>query len=83
MDCYGVTAAALLPLGRLDGDLYDSTKVCLENLYDQVVPGGYVIIDDYGCWQGCKIATDEFIAVMDADIELKIIDDKGRFWQKP
>ncbi len=31
---------------RLDGDWYESTKVCLDNLYDLVVPGGFVIIDD-------------------------------------
>ena len=46
---------------RLDGDWYDSTKVCLDNLYSMVVPGGIVIIDDYYAWQGCKKATDEFL----------------------
>ena len=66
---------------RLDGDLYESTKCCLEHLYDQVVPGGYVIIDDYGCWEGCKMATDEFL--WNVDVELQVIDSKGRFWRKP
>jgi hypothetical protein len=32
---------------RLDGDLYDSTRVCLENLYPLVSPGGWVICDDW------------------------------------
>jgi hypothetical protein len=45
---------------RIDGDWYESTKVCLENLYDNVVEGGYVIIDDYGWFPGCKKAVDEF-----------------------
>ncbi|KAA0210402.1 hypothetical protein FBQ84_04300 [Ignavibacteria bacterium CHB1] len=45
---------------RLDGDWYDSTKVCIENLYDKVVPGGFVIFDDYGLYEGCKKAVDEF-----------------------
>lgn len=45
---------------RLDGDWYESTKCCLENLYDNVVLGGYVIIDDYQL-AGCKMAVDEFI----------------------
>ena len=65
---------------RLDGDFYDSTKCCLENLYDNVVDGGYVIIDDYGCWKGCRKATDEFIK--DLSIDLEVIDSKGRFFQK-
>ena len=32
---------------RLDGDLYESTKVCLEHLLPLVSPGGWVIIDDF------------------------------------
>ncbi len=32
---------------RLDGDLYDSTKVCLEHLYPLVSKGGWVIVDDW------------------------------------
>lgn len=47
---------------RLDGDLYYSIKVCLEHLYDQVVPGGFVVIDDYSYYEGCTRAVDEFIA---------------------
>jgi hypothetical protein len=46
---------------RLDCDWYESTKCCLENLYQNVVPMGYIILDDYGHWQGCKKATDEFL----------------------
>lgn len=38
------TPIALL---RLDGDLYDSTRVCLEHLYPLVSVGGTVIVDDW------------------------------------
>jgi O-methyltransferase len=47
---------------RLDGDWYDSTRVCLENLYPHVAPGGIVIIDDYYNWDGCARAVNEFLA---------------------
>ena len=47
---------------RLDGDWYGSTKVCLEKLYDKVVVGGVIIIDDYGHFIGAKRAVDEFRA---------------------
>lgn len=47
---------------RLDGDWYDSTLTCLEGLYDRLVPGGFLIIDDYGAFSGCRKAVDEFFA---------------------
>ena len=45
---------------RLDGDWYESTKICLEKLYDKVIDGGIIIIDDYGHFVGAKTATDVF-----------------------
>ena len=45
---------------RLDSDWYESTKICLEKLYDNVIDGGVIIIDDYGYWVGAKRAVDEF-----------------------
>lgn len=40
---------------RLDGDLYNSTYVCLKNLYPKVIEGGLVIIDDIQL-SGCRAA---------------------------
>ena len=45
---------------RLDVDWYESTKLCLEKLYNKVVICGVILIDDYGCWIGAKRAVDEF-----------------------
>lgn len=36
-----------IALLRLDGDLYSSTKVVLDNLYPHVSKGGWTVIDDY------------------------------------
>ncbi|MEN6508296.1 MAG: TylF/MycF/NovP-related O-methyltransferase [Smithella sp.] len=47
---------------RLDGDWYESTKIPLENFYDEINTGGYVIIDDYATCFGSRKATDEFRA---------------------
>jgi len=45
---------------RLDTDWYESTKIQLEVLYPKLSIGGCLIIDDYGAWQGCKAAVDEY-----------------------
>ena len=46
---------------RMDGDLYTSTLDVLTALYDRVVPGGYVIVDDYAL-APCRQAIEEFRA---------------------
>ena len=45
---------------RLDGDIYISTIQALENAYELVQPGGYIYVDDYGSWEGCRRAVDFF-----------------------
>ncbi len=59
---------------RLDGDLYESTKVCLEYLHPLVSKNGYVIIDDYAL-TGCRKAVDEYH--LQIGINPKIITIKG------
>lgn len=46
---------------RLDGDLYNSTAVCLKHLYPKVIDGGIVIIDDYQL-RGCRLAVEDFLS---------------------
>ncbi|MGG7569033.1 TylF/MycF/NovP-related O-methyltransferase [Streptomyces sirii] len=55
-------APDLLALLRLDTDWYDSTKHEMSHLYPCLAPGGVLIIDDYGHWEGQKQAIDEYFA---------------------
>jgi O-methyltransferase len=52
--------ASALALLRLDTDWYESTLHELEHLYPILNREGVLIIDDYGHWQGCKKAVDEY-----------------------
>ena len=51
-------------LVNLDVDIYEPTSTILENCRDRVVPGGIVILDEYGPrkWAGETRAWDEFVA---------------------
>ena len=49
-----------IALLRLDGDLYESTKVCMQHLYPLVTLGGWVICDDYHL-SGARKAVSEFV----------------------
>jgi hypothetical protein len=69
-----------IALLRLDGDWYESTVVCLKHLYPRVVKKGVVVMDDYGHWEGCKRATDEYLAGLAEPVYLHHIDYTGRYW---
>jgi O-methyltransferase len=71
-----------LALLRMDGDLYESTMDALRALYDKVVPGGIVIVDDYGILEGCRAAVDDFRRERAIDEPIYRIDDSGVHWQR-
>jgi O-methyltransferase len=47
---------------RLDTDWYESTKHELEQLYPRLSPGGVLILDDYGHYEGARRAVEEYFA---------------------
>ena len=68
---------------RLDGDWYESTRCCLQNLYDAVSPNGAVIIDDYATCYGCECAVTEFFDSRGIKVPL-VSDGRGGAWfRKP
>lgn len=73
----------LLAILRIDGDWYESTKVCLDNLMNKVCPGGYVIVDDYGCFEGCQRAVDEFRSSHNITTKLNFVDEHCVWFCKP
>lgn len=67
---------------RADGDMYESTITILDNLYDKVSPGGFVIIDDYGAVEACRRAVDDFRTKHCVSDPLIQIDWTGYYWRK-
>jgi O-methyltransferase len=65
---------------RLDGDLYNSTFVCLQHLFSKVQKGGIVIIDD---WQlpGCRAACEEYFDLIKYSPEWKFISNIAFFYK--
>lgn len=67
---------------RLDGDWYESTMDCLNNLYDHVEPGGLIIMDDYHTWDGCTRAVHDFISARKLAIRISQYDNTVCYWVK-
>ena len=51
-----------ISLLNIDTDLYEPAKVILEMLYDRVLSGGVVILDNYSTFPGETKAVDDFLA---------------------
>lgn len=49
-----------ISLLHIDVDLYEATDIALKLLYDHVVTGGIIILDDYGAFSGANKAVDDF-----------------------
>jgi hypothetical protein len=67
-----------IALLRLDTDWYESTRCELEFLFPLLAPGGVLIVDDYGHWQGCRQAVDDYFAATGQLIHLARMDYTGR-----
>jgi hypothetical protein len=77
------TAPQEIALLRLDTDWYRSTKHELEHLYPRLAPGGVLILDDYGHWQGARRAVNEYLAENGLALLLNRIDGTARIAVKP
>jgi hypothetical protein len=75
--------AGIISLLHMDGDCYDSTKAILDNLYDHVTGEGFIQVDDYGYWDGCRKAIHEFEQKRNIRFCLKQIDGTGVSFSRP
>jgi len=67
---------------RLDGDLYESTIDALSALYPKLSIGGYVIVDDYGAWEPCRRAVDDYRSAHGITDEITAVDWTGIHWRR-
>ena len=66
-----------IALLHADADWYQSTIDIFRHLYEQVSPQGFIQIDDYGHWQGCRDAVHDFEQEIGAFFRLHNIDYTG------
>jgi asparagine synthase (glutamine-hydrolysing) len=51
-----------IAFAHIDCDWYEPVTYCLNYVWPRLSPGGFVVLDDYNDWSGCRKATDVFIA---------------------
>ena len=78
----GTVPSNPIALLRLDTDWYESTWHELVHLYPRLIENGVLIIDDYGHWEGCRKAVDEYFEKEKVGMLLNRIDYTGRIGVK-
>jgi asparagine synthase (glutamine-hydrolysing) len=53
---------APIALAHIDCDWFEPVTYCLDYVWPRLSPGGFMVLDDYNDWSGCRKATDGFLA---------------------
>src|SRR6266404_2296528 len=81
-DTFPSVTATQIAILNIDADWYQSVKLCLETFYDRVVLGGFISVDDYGHWPGCRKAVDEFFNARKLPYKLTQVDYTAHWFRK-
>ncbi len=81
-DTFPVVHISQIALLNIDADWYEPVKLCLETFYNVVVPRGFISIDDYGAWPGCRRAVNEFFQNRGLSFPLQRVDQTAHWFQK-
>lgn len=76
------TVPEKISLLHLDTDWYESTYHELVHLFPLLSKNGVLIIDDYGFWQGCREAVDQYFEENNIKMLFNRIDYNGRMFVK-
>jgi asparagine synthase (glutamine-hydrolysing) len=55
------TSTDTIAFAHIDCDWYEPVRLCLERIYPILSIQGYLVLDDYYDYGGCKKAVDEFL----------------------
>jgi hypothetical protein len=82
-DSFPAVDFSRIALLHIDADWYEPVKLCLETWYEKVSPGGYVLLNDYGVWEGCTTAVNEFFVNRRIGVRLQQPSGVGAWFRKP
>lgn len=71
-----------IALLHCDADWYDSVMLVLETFYPRISPGGCIVLDDFGYWEGCREAFYDFCQRHGEKPVLERVGPDQAFWFK-
>jgi len=67
---------------HVDADWYDSVLLCLRTFYPLVADGGFIVLDDFGHWEGTRKAFYAFSQMYGVEPLLERVGYTQAFWRK-
>ena len=69
---------------HIDTNWYESVKVALDNIYDKIVVGGFIMVDDFFFFEGCRNAVLDFLKERGIEHKVQItkVDRSAVYFQK-
>jgi hypothetical protein len=59
-------------LAHIDVDWYDPVMVCLERIVPRLSDDGFLVLDDYNDWSGCRRAVDDYFRQIKNGFEFEL-----------
>lgn len=83
-DTLQVNTIGQVVLLHIDTDWYESVKTTLDHMYDKVVIGGYIVVDDFLFHDGCRDAVLDFLKErgLDGKVQIIKVDRSAVYFQK-
>jgi O-methyltransferase len=83
-DTLHINSIGQVVLLHIDTDWYESVKSTLEHMYDKVVAGGYIVVDDFYFHEGCRRAVSDFLKErgFESKIQMIKVDRSAVYFQK-
>lgn len=67
---------------HIDADWYESVLLSLQTFYHLVSPGGLILLDDFGHWEGCREAFYDFVRACNIKPLLERVGHSQAYWIK-
>lgn len=81
-DTFTKTLPSKVALLHCDADWYESVLLTLETFYPRVQEGGVIILDDFGYWEGCRVAFYDFCKKWEITPLVERVSSDQLFWIK-
>ncbi len=81
-DTFKTNLPEKIALLHCDADWYDSVTIVLDTMFEKISTSGFIVLDEYGYWEGCRKAYDNFCKRNNISPRLIRVGSTQAYWEK-